>query len=455
MEILDDFEFLDSVTALAVSDIEFLQRYGHLLSEEDFKPRTGQQNGRDRSAIAVRALRHWRKHREPIAPVLLSEMREHGKHANFGESRIKELLAYTTRILKKKNTSPDSIAERLRSWKLQTVIDSKLSEIAEEQLSGKLTAARFLALAHETVQAEARLSLTTPSFFDSQAIDERFDSRASRKNRKFLPLMIEPFDLESRAIARGHLGLLLAPYKRGKSLMLLHIALAYALQHLRVLYFTLEDPLEEVQDRIDASISGVPLQELADRPKLVKKRIERFAKFVPQRIKVIDRVEEGASVSQIEQVVLSEAASGFKADAVIIDYDDEIVPPQKRNDRRMEFADIYRELRRMAARQGLYTWTACQTQRNTRDTVKLSGDQIAEDISKVRKVALAVGIGKGEPEWEAIAGHEALHLYIAAHKFGRQDIGVNIVSDKACARIFDPQRTREVQKQVLMRGPEE
>jgi hypothetical protein len=175
---------------------------------------------------------------------------------------------------------------------------------------------------------------------------------------------------------------------------------------------------------------------MKDRPRLVHKRFQKFRRMVRTQLKIVDATEGGTTIQGIEQVLLQERDRGFHADALIIDYDDEIVPTRKQKERRFEFADIYRDLRQMTARYNLLSWIAAQTRRGTEENKVIGGDLLAEDISKLRKVALAIGIGKGE--W----GENSLYLWVAKHKYDVQHVGCNIISDYSRMLIYDPEATR-------------
>jgi hypothetical protein len=153
----------------------------------------------------------------------------------------------------------------------------------------------------------------------------------------------------------------------------------------------------------------------------------------------VDGTEGGFTVRQMEEIFLRERDRGFKADAIIIDYDDEIVPSRRYQERRLEFADIYRELRQLAGRYNIIVWTAAQTQRGTENVKILSSDRVAEDIGKVRKATLVLGLGKGD--W----GEDSIYIWVAKHKFDRQHVGCNIMPDKECMMIYDRIRTLEAQ----------
>lgn len=70
----------------------------------------------------------------------------------------------------------------------------------------------------------------------------------------------------------------------------------------------------------------------------------------------------------------------------------------------------------------------------------ISGKEIAEDISKIRKAAFALSLGAGQ--W----GEESLFLWVAAHRYDRQHVGGNIVTDKGRMIFYDRDATLKREK---------
>jgi hypothetical protein len=281
--------------------------------------------------------------------------------------------------------------------------------------------------------------------FSNRELEGRISRRVMQMRRQRFPvLLIDPIDRLVRVIARKHLGLILAPYKRGKSMCFIWIALAYVLQSLNVLYFTLEDSQEDVEDRFDAAITNLPMSRLTEVPEKVRERFAHFKKLLRSRLKVVDGTDGSISIPAIENTWEQERNRGFVADVIIVDYDDEIRPVKKQTDRRMEFADIYRDYRQFLSRHDLIGWTASQTSRKSEDMKVIGGQQTAEDISKIRKCTFAMSLGKGD--W----GDNSLFLWIAAHKLDQMLVGANIITSKEKSVFYDREATmaREVEERA-------
>jgi hypothetical protein len=215
-----------------------------------------------------------------------------------------------------------------------------------------------------------------------------------------------------------------------------------------VLHITLEDPIEEVENRLDASIAGVAKNALVNFPIRLRKRLRKARTILKGKIRLVDGTEGGWTLAKIEQTWEELRQDGFIADAIVIDYDDELESPiQYKGDSaaRMKSADIYRSLRKLAARLNIIVWTAAQGTRASEGHKIISGRDVAEDISKIRKVTLCIGIGKID-EYE-----DRKHLYVTRHRLDRSRFGVDICTDYGAGLFYDVEATNRLRAEERRR----
>lgn len=445
MSYLQDGDFQEALLTLIVKDRLFLKHHGHLLTADDFKPVDGDLASRDRWMVATKALEYWGKYREPVSTLLPAEIKRHIKDARLGEKRAYTLLDLCRRVLRRRLKGVQAITEKVREFKEEALLTASIDELVSLHGAGELTHDKFLELARKVVEIDDSRKAEVSDYFEG--LELRIERRKMSGGEERYPvLFIDPLDMITRGIAKGHLGCITAPYKRGKSLMLIWIAIAYVIQKLNVLYITLEDPKTDVEDRFDAAITNLPIKHLIHKPKTLRKRFALFKRIVRGRLRIHDGCDQGLSVKDIEGIWEDERDNGFIADAVIIDYDDEIKATKKNQDRRFEFAEIYRDLRRFVAKRHILGWTAAQTQRKTESMKVIGGDQLAEDISKARKVACMFSLGRGD--W----GPDSIYINVAAHKFDRQHVGCTIFSDKEKMLIYDRTRTLAKVKELAAKA---
>lgn len=434
---LDNPQFQELLVTLLLTDEQFLRKFGLLFTPDTFKPKTGEPKDRDRWIIATKALEHWNEKRTPLGKEVGGVLQQHAKDSRLNPRRATALLEYGEYLRRYRIKGVVSIEEKVKAFHEQAVFAKVVGELVELQSTGQLTVDEFAKRNGEI--AKIRDNRMQASDYLAEAEERLHRRNMGRDKQRFPALLLPPIDQLVRAIAKGHLGVVIAPYKRGKSLMLLWIALAYAMQRLNVLFITLEDPKEDLEDRADACASNIALKELHNYPNRFRHNFRRFAALLRGRIRIVDGTDEKLSVADIESIWLQLREEGFTADCIIVDYDDEIKASLKNQERRFELAEIYRDLRRLAAKHNLLLWTAAQTKRNTEDIKALSADDLAEDISKVRKVAFALTLGKGE--WD-----NSIFLFIAANKYDRQRVGAHIVPDYERMMIYDDSATMKAMR---------
>ena len=426
-------------------DRNFLKVTAGLLDVEDFKSREGK--SAEREWVARVALDWWKKYKDPIAGDLRWMMQEYCReHKTLPrlKDKIFELVNQIRRAAPADLVAPEAVEKIVLEYKHRQRRKQFVEKLIEYQEKGKLTDQKIL---NEVGELQKQLGVAQKAIDYGITLKRRILRREKEKLRKFPFLLIDPLDDKVRTFPRGSLGLIIAKYARGKSMALAWIARAMALQGYNVLFFTLEDPIETVEDRLDSMMTGLPIMELQERSDELRERFKRIQYLLRGKIRMVDGTEGGMSVQRIEEVWERVRNQGYLADVVIIDYDDEIIPPfryGKDDGRRREFADIYRALRVFASKKNIYVWTAAQTKRGKENQMIVTGDDIAEDISKVRKVAFCVGIGAG-PGPDSIYGGDwgpnGRYLYIAKHKFDRQKIGWPILGDFDAGLFYDSEAT--------------
>lgn len=417
-----------------VRDRQFLHKAAVFVQPSIFEEKEEQ-------IVADIGLTFYRAYESPVGPLLRTHAEDAVDEQRLGSNSKKKLFELVQQVLRGE-TDPapvDALVARVKKLKRKTFYTHAVNEIVEHYDQGTFTSGVLSdIIARATTELSDEVS-TASEYFEE--LDKRQLRRANQELAKYPLLFIDPLDEKIKAIGRKHLGIFLAPYKAGKSLALVHVSTAYAMQALNVLYITLEDPKETVEDRLDASLTGISLGKLHKLPNKLKRKFNSMKARIRGRIRIVDGTDGGWTVSRIERQWEYEKLRGFTADAIILDYDDELVSEKVykgESARRMEFADIYRGMRQLAARLDVIFWTAAQATRGADAKRVVSGKDAAEDISKIRKVFLAIGIGSdGEVP-------NVKHLYVAAHKLDRSRFGVDIATDFDAAIFYDRDGTVEL-----------
>ena len=424
--------FVDQLLAFVCKDRTFLQKCASFLTATDFRPRRSQ--NLERWVVASIALEFWEKYHEPVRRLLPSELMDYAKKSNLSQKKLNELIEYANRVLKTRTIAAEAIEEKVISYKKEKLKADAVQELIDFQNKGQLTDEKWVEVCQTALEqfGQSRSIIVDP--LDEEQVENRIARRNKFARTRYPMVMIDPIDQRVRVVSRGHIGMFLAPYKGMKSLGLLHIGLAYPMQALNVLYFTLEDPLTDVEDRFDAAITALPISRLKELPNRFRKKIGRIRELLRGRIRIIDGTDGTMSIRRVEEIYLEQRNVGFTADAIILDYDDEVAV-KKRNDRKEELSDIYRTYGQFLRKHKLIGWIAAQTQRGTKNVKVIHGDFTADDISKMKKATAAIGIGKGD--W----GTDSKYLYMAVNRNDEDQIGWNIYTDKKRMLFYDRVRT--------------
>jgi len=430
-----DITLRRQVLRAAVRDRMFLKTVCHDLSPDIFPDKAEQ-------IVAEIALRFWEEHNEPVGGLLRSDAEDAARHNRLSSEERKKLRDLVDKIQSggMELVPVKALEDRVMSIRRDTFFDHALEEIITAQEKGKLSTVTL-----EGIVERAQHELTDRLFMSYDFLEElekRIKRRAA-KGEDYPLLMIEPLDEQICAIGRGMFAIFVGPYSSGKSLYLLHVALAYAMQGLSVMYITLEDPKDILENRMDSCMTGIPLSRLHRMPNKLRRRFEEMRSLVRGRIKIVDATEGGFTMSKAEKLWEQERAQGFTADAVFIDYDEEIECEKKFTGemaRKREFEEIYKRIRRFAKKLDIIVWTAAQTKRGTTGKKIITGDDIGEDISKAKKSFLAIGIGQ-----DAEKAH-VKHLYIMRHRLDRSKFGVDVCSDFESAVAYDADATRKMRR---------
>jgi hypothetical protein len=353
--------------------------------------------------------------------------------------------------------SVKALLQRAEKLKTKTFYDRALETVMVAYESKKLSTFVLQELIEKANKELHVNGFQTSNYFDE--LDNRIIRRSVGEDIKKYPVsFISPLDEEIHLIERGQLGFFLAPANSGKGLALIQIEIAYMIQGLKCLHFTLEDPKNLVEDRIDAALSGVAMSKLRSNKSDVVERFERFKHRFKGRLKIIDCTDGGWTVARFEKVWEQERQAGFTADAIIIDYDDEIESVgQYKGDRirLMEFNEIYKSLRKMAAKLNIFLWTAAQATRAAADKSILTGKDVAEDYGKIRKAFLVISIGASRDPKTKEPINSILNLHVVRHRTDRNHLTVKIKCDFASGLLYDHDATRLYRESEALREAEE
>ena len=154
-----------------------------------------------------------------------------------------------------------------------------------------------------------------------QNYQERFDFYHKKEDK--IPFDLEFFNrITKGGLPNKTLNIALAGTGVGKSLFMCHVASSVLLQGKNVLYITLEMAEEKIAERIDANLLNVPIQKLAELPRVMfENKISKLSKKTQGKLIIKEYPTASAHVGHFKSLLNElELKRKIKPDIIFIDY---------------------------------------------------------------------------------------------------------------------------------------
>ena len=151
--------------------------------------------------------------------------------------------------------------------------------------------------------------------------DDRFDFYHRKEDK--IPFDLSYFNkITKGGLPNKTLNVALAGTGVGKSLFMCHMAAATLLQGRNVLYITLEMAEEKIAERIDANLLNIPIQKLADLPKVMfASKVKNLSKKTQGKLIIKEYPTAAAHVGHFKSLISDLALKkSIKPDIIFIDY---------------------------------------------------------------------------------------------------------------------------------------
>ena len=150
---------------------------------------------------------------------------------------------------------------------------------------------------------------------------DRYESYHRKEDK--IPFDLEYFDkITKGGLPNKTLNIALAGTGVGKSLFMCHVASSVLLQGKNVLYITLEMAEEKIAERIDANLLNVPIQKLAELPRIMfENKISKLSKKTQGKLIIKEYPTASAHVGHFKSLLNElELKRNIKPDIIFIDY---------------------------------------------------------------------------------------------------------------------------------------
>lgn len=368
------------------NDRDFVRQYGNELDPETL-PR-----GAARYLLTL-ALEAWAASKALLTPASLELMLDETSSQSFGTTDDETAALYAD-VYGRYELNPADISlmrAAALKWFRGMSIGQRLDNVTEALDHGDLDAAdKALRDGHRVLQPMERGKRL-----------EDFRKVKYQSRRPAMPTGFSYFDTKwYGGLHLGQLGMVIAPYNTGKSMVLPWFAGQALKDNRRVLYYTTEVDDGTILTRVVSSIVNKPINTMDP-----EAAWERLWSILNLRAPAAIGAEEGAepfievayrdalsmSVRDIESDLDMLAEEGHRIHLVIIDGDD--LRAEHKYERAYDmYLQIYTDLSNLATRRDVAIWTAAQGNKDSVTAKVVNGQHVADSMAKIRKSDMALGL---------------------------------------------------------------
>jgi len=210
-----------------------------------------------------------------------------------------------------------------------------------------------------------------------------------------IPMGIPSIDkLLKGGLAKGEIGVVLAPTGVGKSTLLTKIANhAFNLGY-NVLQIFFEDNPKIIQRKHFTLWTGISPDELANQKEEVMKKIVEIKETMPNKLVLKKLPSDTMTMLQIKGQIRKMIAEGNKIDMVLLDYIDCVVPDKNLGDEWKSEGSVMRGFESMCHELNLAGWTATQGNRSSISSEVVTTDQMGGSIKKAQVGHVIISVAK-------------------------------------------------------------
>ena len=210
-----------------------------------------------------------------------------------------------------------------------------------------------------------------------------------------IPMGIAGIDrLLKGGLAKGEIGVILAPTGVGKTTLMTKIAnSAYNLGY-NVLQIFFEDNVKIIQRKHITIWTGIEPDNLSLMKEDVMEKVLEVQNSMPNRLILKKLPSDTMTMNQIKNQIRKMIADGIKIDMVTLDYIDCVVPDNLKNDEWKAEGSVMRHFEAMCHELNLAGWTATQGNRSSISSEVVTTDQMGGSIKKAQVGHVIISVAK-------------------------------------------------------------
>lgn len=195
-------------------------------------------------------------------------------------------------------------------------------------------------------------------------------------------------------LAKGEIGVILAPTGVGKTTILSKIANnAFNLGY-NVLQIFFEDNPKIIQRKHFTMWTQIPPDQLSDHKDKVLGKVREIKETVTNKLILKKLPSDSLNISQIKNQIRKMIAEGFKIDLVVLDYIDCINPDKVLGDEWKSEGSVMRGFESLCHELNIVGWTATQGNRSSISSDVVTTDQMGGSIKKAQVGHVIISVAK-------------------------------------------------------------
>jgi replicative DNA helicase len=210
-----------------------------------------------------------------------------------------------------------------------------------------------------------------------------------------IPMGIRGIDkLLKGGLAKGEIGVILAPTGVGKSTILTKIANhAFNLGY-NVLQVFFEDNPKVIQRKHFTLWTKIHPDDMSNRKEEVLSKVKEIESKMDNQLILEKLPSDTMTMTQIKNLVRKKIADGIKIDMILLDYIDCVVPEKNLGDEWKSEGSVMRAFEAMCHELNLVGWTATQGNRSSISSEVVTTDQMGGSIKKAQVGHVIISIAK-------------------------------------------------------------
>jgi replicative DNA helicase len=195
-------------------------------------------------------------------------------------------------------------------------------------------------------------------------------------------------------LAKGEIGVILAPTGVGKSTLLTKISNhAFNLGY-NVLQIFFEDNPKIIQRKHFTLWTGIAPDDLANKKEEVMNKITDIKETMTNKLVLKKLPSDTLTMMQIKNQVRKMIAEGNKIDMILLDYIDCVVPDKNLGDEWKSEGSVMRGFEAMCHELDIVGWTATQGNRSSISSEVVTTDQMGGSIKKAQVGHVIISVAK-------------------------------------------------------------